>query len=82
MVSDEQILMTSVPILAAALVAFGVVKGKMLNYVDYEAHRKICLKEREETTRINDKLFLAQQETRDMVKEIHGFLKAQNGGRL
>jgi len=79
---EEQIIVAAIPIAVAGLGAFGVVKGKMYNFMTHDQHRQICSKEREETTRVQDKLFKAQAETRDMVKEIHGYLKAQNGGSL
>lgn len=79
---EEQLLIMAIPVAVAGLVAFGVVKGKMYNFVSHDQHREICSKERQETNRIQDKLFKAQAETRDMVKEIHGYLKAQNGGQL
>ena len=79
---EQQLIIATVPIAIAGLVAFGVVKGKMYNYMSHGEHRDICAKERAETNRIHDKLFAAQAETRDMVKEIHGYLKAKNGGIL
>ena len=79
---ETDLVLATIPIAAAGLVAFGVVKGKLYNYITHEQHRDICSKERTETNRVHDKLFKAQEETRDMVKEIHGYLKAKNGGVL
>jgi hypothetical protein len=78
----DQVYIVLIPVVASALIAFGVVKGKLHNFITYNEHRKLCAAERSETNRINDKLFAAQAETRDMVKEIHGYLKAKNGGKL
>ena len=66
----------------SAGVAFGIVKGKMYNYMTYDKHRDICDKERGRTTEVESKLFDAQREMLGMIKEIHGYLKAKNGGSL
>jgi hypothetical protein len=66
----------------SAGIAFGIVKGKLYNYITYEKHREICAKERGQTSEALDKLFASQKEAHGMIKEIHGFLKAKNGGQL
>jgi len=68
--------------IASAGVAFGVIKTQLRNTMTYEKHREICEKERTETNRVLDKLFDSQRELHGMIKEIHGFLKAKNGGNL
>ena len=71
-----------VSMVLSAGVAFGILKGKMYNYITYEKHREICAKEREETNRVLSKLYDAEKETHGMIKEIHGYLKAKNNGKL
>jgi hypothetical protein len=52
------------------------------NTMSYEAHREICAKERAETNKALNQLFDAQKDAHGMIKEIHGYLKAKNGGGL
>ena len=66
----------------SAGIAFGIVKGKLYNYMTYEKHRDICAAERKQTTEVLEKLFSAQKEEHGMIKEIHGYIKAKNGGTL
>ena len=79
---SPEIITTGVASILAAGVAFGIVKGKMYNYVTYDKHREICNDERARADIKFNKLFEAQTESRDMIKEIHGYLKAKNGGSL
>ena len=66
----------------SAGIAFGVVKGRLYNYMTYDKHREICALERKETNKKLELLFTAQKEEHGMIKEIHGYLKAKNGGVL
>jgi len=62
--------------------ALRVVKTQIKNTMTYETHRQICSKERIERNRMLDKLFDAQKETYGLIKELHGHIKAKNGGNF
>jgi len=66
----------------SAGIAFGIIKTQLRNTMSYEAHREICAKERAETNKALNQLFDAQKDAHGMIKEIHGYLKAKNGGGL
>lgn len=67
---------------ASAGIAFGIIKTQMRNVMTYENHRTICEKERQKTDRVLENVFENQREMHGMIKEIHGFIKAKNGGNL
>ena len=79
---DHPIIVSGASVLASGLVAFGVLKGKLYNYMTYDKHREICAAERKETKESLQQLFVAQKETHGMIKEIHGYIRAKNGGSL
>lgn len=66
----------------SAGIAFGVIKTQLHNTVTYEKHREICQREREVTSKAIQELHDRTTEVLGMVKEIHGYLKAKNGGQL
>ncbi len=69
-------------IVGAGGVAWGTVKYKLYNKIGYREHGEICSKA---TTPIMDKINTIETRQADiigMIKEIHGYLKAQNGGSL
>jgi hypothetical protein len=66
----------------SAGVAFGIVRGKLHNFVTFEKHREICEKEREKTDKITQRIFDKLDQTNKLVSEIHGYLTAKNGGSL
>lgn len=66
----------------SAGVAFGIVKTQLHNKVGYEQHREMCRKEREESNRVAERVFDKLDDCTKMISEIHGYLKAKNGGNL
>lgn len=79
---EPALALSAMTVIASGGVAFGLVKGKMYNYMTYDKHRAICETERKETNEALGKLFEAQKEAHGMIKEIHGYLKGKNGGSL
>ena len=79
---SPEIALSAGTVIASAGIAFGIVKGRLYNYMTYDRHREICESERKKTTDSLDKLFDLNRETLGMIKEIHGYLKAKNGGGL
>lgn len=78
MVDTEWIHFGITGILSAGI-AFGVLKSSSLTK---DEHKNICDSERKKTEEHLNRLYDTQGKTFGMVKEIHGYLKAKNGGNL
>jgi hypothetical protein len=69
-------------IAASAGASFGIIKTRLNGTMTYGKHREICDKERAITNAALQKLQEMQVEMHGMIKEIHGYMRAKNGGTL
>ena len=72
---NGDVVIGGVSIIGSAGVAFGILKGKMSNYVSWPEHRDICHQKSDEQNTKLDKLLA------DM-SEIKGYIKAKDGTGL
>lgn len=63
-------------------VAWGIVKSSLRNKVSYGSHSEICDKVQEAVKADIADLRQKAADSYGMIKEIHGYIKAKNGGQL